>query len=329
MPPLKEPPKPDEYRMSLGDHLEDLRYRIMMGVAGPFVFAMVLFFFAGPMITFMTRPLIAGLKEHNLPPDLYVRGVMGVFPMYIKVSTIGGVILGIPWLAYHLWMFIAPGLYPKERRFVTRLIPGTVGLSFAGVAFMYYALLPLMVSFLIHFTLEMGDGDTHPKPPAPTPPGIVLPQIPILETDPDKAPEGSMWLRGDDPQVRVMVGGHVLRANLTVPSFIIQQIELDDYIRLVLLLALSFAIAFQLPQVMLGLALAGIVSYEQMASSRRYALLINTILGAVLTGGEVVVSMMVLALTLQGLYEIGLLLVRYKVGKSKPGQSGGDNAATT
>src|ERR1035438_4897806 len=75
----------------------------------------------------------------------------------IQVSLIGGLILASPFILYQVWMFIAPGLYQKERRFVIPFMAATVGLFLTGAAFGYFWVLPgalqiLIVNFGHNFT---------------------------------------------------------------------------------------------------------------------------------------------------------------------------------
>ncbi len=304
------PKLPEEYRMSLGDHLDELRRRLMLGLAGPLVAVIVMFYFADRIIEFMLIPLQAALRGNGLPPTVYGNSPLSIFSLWTRVAMVGGIVVGVPWLLWHLWQFVAPGLYPKERKFVTRLIPGTAFCAVAGISFMYYVVLPRMMMFLIGITVTLVPPPT--PPPLPLPPGVTLPSIPMLAADPQGAVNGQMWVNVAEHQLRVMIDGKVMGTTLTTASLIQPLIQADEYIKLVLFLALGFSIAFQLPLVMLGLAWSGIVTRKQMAGARRIMLLVNTILGAVLTGGADVTAMLFMAAALQVLYEVGLLLIRFK-----------------
>ena len=69
--------------------------------------------------------------------------------LYLQVALIGGAILASPFILYQVWLFIAPGLYQKERRFVIPFMAATVGLFLAGAAFGYFFVLPGALKILI------------------------------------------------------------------------------------------------------------------------------------------------------------------------------------
>ena len=118
-----QPLEHDDARMSLGEHLEELRYRLILGLIGPVIFAVGLMFIAWDVVEIICQPLLYELNKNNIDATLYNQGVSSAFLVYLKVSLIGGLLIGVPWLFYQLWLFIAPGLLPPEKRFVRRLIP--------------------------------------------------------------------------------------------------------------------------------------------------------------------------------------------------------------
>ncbi len=67
--------------------------------------------------------------------------------LYMHVALIGGAILASPFILYQVWLFIAPGLYQKEKRFVIPFMAATVGLFFTGAGFGYFCVLPSAVIF--------------------------------------------------------------------------------------------------------------------------------------------------------------------------------------
>jgi sec-independent protein translocase protein TatC len=69
--------------------------------------------------------------------------------LYLQVALIGGAILAAPFILYQVWLFIAPGLYQKEKRFVIPFMAATVGLFLTGAAFGYFFVLPGALKILI------------------------------------------------------------------------------------------------------------------------------------------------------------------------------------
>ncbi|GIX03419.1 MAG: Sec-independent protein translocase protein TatC [Planctomycetaceae bacterium] len=88
--------------------------------------------------------------------DPITLNVQEAFMTYIKVSLISGLVLSSPWIFYQLWLFVAAGLYPHERRYVYTYLPISVGLFLGGVFFCYYAVFPTILDFLLGFNIRLG-----------------------------------------------------------------------------------------------------------------------------------------------------------------------------
>jgi sec-independent protein translocase protein TatC len=78
------------------------------------------------------------------------------FMTYLKVGFFGGLILSSPWIFYQLWLFVAAGLYPHERKYVYIFLPMSIVLFLAGAFFCYYAVFPYVLDFLLGFNIRMG-----------------------------------------------------------------------------------------------------------------------------------------------------------------------------
>lgn len=81
--------------------------------------------------------------------------VQEAFMTYMKVSFIGGLILSSPWIFYQLWLFVAAGLYPHEKKYVHTYLPMSIALFLGGVSFCFYAVLPVVLDFLLGFNSRM------------------------------------------------------------------------------------------------------------------------------------------------------------------------------
>lgn len=81
--------------------------------------------------------------------------VQEAFMTYMKVSFISGLVIASPWIFYQLWLFVAAGLYPHERKYVHTYLPMSIGLFLGGVAFCFYAVLPVVLDFLLGFNNRM------------------------------------------------------------------------------------------------------------------------------------------------------------------------------
>ena len=122
--------------MSLMEHLDELRRRIVHSAAYLAVGFVIAYVFRESLYGFVQKPL------DQLHIKLNYTHPMDALNLYLQVSLIGGAILASPFILYQVWLFIAPGLYQKERRFVIPFMGATVGLFLVGAAFGYFFVLP-------------------------------------------------------------------------------------------------------------------------------------------------------------------------------------------
>ncbi|MEZ6061848.1 MAG: twin-arginine translocase subunit TatC [Planctomycetaceae bacterium] len=78
------------------------------------------------------------------------------FMAYVKVSVIAGFVLASPWVFYQIWLFVAAGLYPHERKYVHIYLPMSLGLFITGALFCFHFVFPLVLGFLISFNDWIG-----------------------------------------------------------------------------------------------------------------------------------------------------------------------------
>lgn len=82
--------------------------------------------------------------------------VQEAFLTYLKVSIVSGLVLASPWIFYQLWLFVAAGLYPHERRYVYTYLPLCLILFFSGAAFCFFMVFPFVLDFLLGFNKMIG-----------------------------------------------------------------------------------------------------------------------------------------------------------------------------
>ena len=196
----------------------------------------------------MQHDLRAGPGPFGRPPSLVSLTVTEPFMTYFKVSMYCGAILASPWIFYQLWMFVAAGLYPQEKKHVYLYLPLSLGLFLGGVALCEFVALPLGVHYLLSF---------------------------------------NAWL-AVEPELR-----------------------LSDWLSFAVMMPLAFGAAFQTPLVMLFLERAGIVDVEVYTKNRRMAVFVLAVVAALLAAAPDALNMLMLALPLWGLYEFGILLCRF------------------
>ncbi len=129
--------------MSLMEHLEELRKRIIHSAVYLVLGAIAAYIFHVKLYDLVQEPL------DKLHIRLNYTHPMDPLNLYLQVSLIGGAILASPLILYQVWLFIAPGLYQKEKRFVVPFMAATVGLFLAGAAFGYFFVLPGALKILI------------------------------------------------------------------------------------------------------------------------------------------------------------------------------------
>lgn len=236
------------------DHLEELRRRLIIS----FIFLVI-----GAVIAFQFRePLLELVKVPLTSTDLYREGKVKLvavhlteqFMVSLNLSMWVGFALSLPFILGQVWGFIAPGLYPSERRWALPFVIGA-GFSFLiGALFGYYLVLPTMVNFLVSF-----------------------------------------W------------GGAVD-----------QMQSLGSYIGTVTTFLVAFGLAFELPILSVILTRIGLVNHVLLRKGWRFALIGIMIFAAIITPTPDPGSMLMVAIPLYVLYELGVVLSRIFQIKPEP-----------
>jgi sec-independent protein translocase protein TatC len=142
--------------MTLGEHLEELRRRViyaLLGLAVGLAAALV----AGKWLVGLVKlPYVRAMHGLGREPQLIVLHAWEGLLIYLKVGLVGGILLAAPWISYQLWMFVSAGLYPRERRTVLLAVPLSAGLFIAGAAFFLLGVSVPILEFLIGFSAYLG-----------------------------------------------------------------------------------------------------------------------------------------------------------------------------
>ena len=237
-----------EKSMPFMSHLGELRNRLIVSFVAAGIGFAIAYSFSAEIFEWLVRPLVK-----VLPPGdkLVFTALPEAFFIYLKVSLIAGIVLASPVIFYELWMFVAPGLHQKEKRFVLPFVLISSGLFIGGSLFGYYVVFPVGFKFLAGFATE---------------------NIKAL------------------PSIQL-------------------------YLNFCLKLLLGFGLVFELPVLAFFLGKAGILNSKMMAANRRVAILLIFVVAAVVTPPDVV-SQILLAVPLYGLYEISILIVKF-TGRKK------------
>lgn len=134
----------NDKHQSMVEHLIELRDRLLRIVVLTVVLFLCMFPFANEIYTFVSEPLRVFLPESS---TMIATDVASPFLTPFKLVMVLAVFAAMPVILYQTWAFIAPGLYNKERRIVLPLFASSVMLFYAGMAFAYYVVFPLVFGF--------------------------------------------------------------------------------------------------------------------------------------------------------------------------------------
>jgi sec-independent protein translocase protein TatC len=137
--------------MSFLEHLEELRRRIIYSLLSVAVCFGVAWAYSEEIFAVMQRPIIQALHNHKMDEKLVYLNPTEPFNLYLKVGMVAGVFLASPLVLYQVWLFISPGLYRREKRYVMPFLVFTVGLFLAGGYFGYRLVYPAALDFLLGY----------------------------------------------------------------------------------------------------------------------------------------------------------------------------------
>lgn len=311
-------------RMTIGEHLEELRTSLLRSIYGVALGFAICLYFGGHIFSFLSQPLLMAMQWAGLPPQLVVNSLPESFITYIKIALVSGIFLASPWVFYQLWGFVAAGLYPREKRFVYRmLLPSVILFLFGGVFFMV-VVAPISCSFFVRFTKQFPMPDISANPVY----RWLAPSMGEKVNTPGRQPEpDSSALKAVDSLLTLLVAKDVLDAPdadalrrqwqageqeakpKPAETFVQPWFTLGKYMSLIVVLGLAFGLAFQMPLVVFFLGRTGIVELEAFRRWRKYVIFGIVIVAAILTPPDVI-SQVAMAIPMYLLYEIGVLALR-------------------
>jgi sec-independent protein translocase protein TatC len=231
--------------MSLSDHLEELRTRLILALAGLAVGICIAVFFGQYFVKLLLGPYETAARDTGVSTHIQAITVAEPFMVYMKAVLVLAAMISSPWLFYQLWKFISAGLYKHEQRFIYKVVPFSVFLFVGGTLFFLFVIAPMTMKFFITFNLG----------------------VDYLEYNP----------------------------------------QISDYIDLILILALVFGLAFQIPLVIIFLERLGLVTLEGLRKYRKYVFLGVFVVAAMVTPSADMVTQTALAIPLYILYEGSVL----------------------
>lgn len=339
--PLDQPENADDpvhaFRMPLGEHLEELRTRLIHALLGIAAALLITAYFGFQIIAWLAAPMLQVRQALGYPPQTITTDPSaGFMSVYLKVTVIAAVILASPWVIYQIWKFIVTGLYAHEKRAVYLLTPFSTIMTILGVLFTYYILLPVCLFFFLNFAtfypkidmqhrsfmvdLLAKNVEKYQPPPPPPEAGadadagagveVAAPlRIPILTADPDPLEEGMLWMTPDLRVIKLYHAGEIRQIPMLNNRILDPWTDVTQYVSFAAMMGLGIVIAFQIPVVMLILGRTGLIDPQSVAKVRKYAFFACAAVAAILTPVDIF-SMLLLWLPLYALFEFGLLMMR-------------------
>ncbi len=146
-----EPGEEDLPRMTLLEHLDELRKRIVRALIAPAIAFVGCWSFREQIGEYLARPIYKVLPEGT---KLAFLGISDPFVLYFKMTALVALFIASPFVFYQVWRFVAPGLYSKERRYALPFILATTFFFVAGGVFAYKVAFPFAIDFLIGMGAE-------------------------------------------------------------------------------------------------------------------------------------------------------------------------------
>ncbi len=141
----------EEEKIPFTDHLGELRKRLITCVVAVGVGFIVAYCFKEWLFNFLTHPLISAMKPGE---KLIYTNLPEAFFTYLRVALLAGVVLAAPVIIYQFWIFVAPGLYHKERRMLGPILFFSVLFFMGGAIFGYVVVFPLGFRFFLSFATD-------------------------------------------------------------------------------------------------------------------------------------------------------------------------------
>lgn len=323
------PDDPDQYRMSLGDHLTELRRRLIFALLGLAVALGFCLIFGKQVTTIFCQPLVDSLQSQGFTPQLYYTELPDNFMVYINISLISAVALASPWILWQMWQFVATGLYKHERRMMQKYAPLSLALLLSGMALVYWLVLPWSIIFFIQFGQDVQlNEDLRPSTATTQMVEHSALQVPAYAGDPVHPQDRDFWLNTTENRLKMFIGNQVKIIPFQPSSLTAPIITLPEYISLVMGMLVTFGLSFQLPLAVVALVKMGLLPHQVLKSGRRYVYFALTIVACAITPGDVITSSVALLLPLAGLYEMGIWLSRPKAGATEAGDASGEGTSS-
>jgi sec-independent protein translocase protein TatC len=125
-------------------HLIELRTRLIKAVLSVLIFSCSMLYFANDIYAYVSLPLLSVMPEGG---KMIATAVASSFFAPFKLTLVLAIFISMPYILFQIWSFIAPGLYRNEKKLIAPLMLGSSFLFYAGIAFAYYIVFPIVFTF--------------------------------------------------------------------------------------------------------------------------------------------------------------------------------------
>lgn len=146
-----KPERDPEGRMTLGEHLRELRSRLLKSVGAVLLFGIVGVVFYRPILDVLLEPFFHATQAHGLNAEINYDTVIAPFTIPLRIGLVTGFVLAAPVWIYQVWAFVTPALYRNERKWAAGVVAVSVPLFLAGIG-LCYVILPRGLEVLMGFT---------------------------------------------------------------------------------------------------------------------------------------------------------------------------------
>jgi sec-independent protein translocase protein TatC len=150
---------PGEARMTIWEHLEELRKRVIRSAIGVAVTTVAAWSFRERLLAWLVTPYKhTWIERFHRPLVLQTLAPADAFLGYLELSITAGIVGAAPIIFYQLWSFVSPGLYHKEKRLIFPFVFFSTILFLSGVAFAYYVAFPFTFTYFLSLLGPISDG---------------------------------------------------------------------------------------------------------------------------------------------------------------------------
>ena len=317
----KSPSDPNTTRMTLAQHLDELRGCLVRSLIALALAVIVCIWPAKYVLMVFVRPVVLALRANGQPDTLLATSPVENIVVYIKVVVFSALVLAGPYVILQFWRFVAVGLYAKEKAWVHKLVPISVGLFFTGVAFMYVFALVISLNFLVGFSGWLPLPKPEPtlfersvlklpgKEDATTQPTTAeWPTVPLLAEEPQDPPAGAVWFDVMENRLKVHEREQTYSYQFQRDdhrAMVTTHFKIGEYLTFVLVLTVAFGLAFQMPLVVVFLVRSGLVPAPTFRKYRKFVILVIVFIAGMLAPPDLL-SHLLLSVPMVALFEIGL-----------------------